>query len=295
MTIAFTAPHPPLPRIALPPGACDAHCHIFGPQARFPLAPNRAYTPPDVPEPVLRALHDNLGFSRCVLVQPAAHGFDHSALLDALARAPERYRGVALLDPQASPGSLARLNDAGVRGVRINFLPHLGPAPEVSNIRLAAARAAELGWHLAVHLDAPALLARQMLLERLQVPVVIDHMARVNPAEGTGGAAFIALRRLLQGGRIWVKLSGTDRLSRQPYPHDDAVELAALLVREAPDRVVWGTDFPHVNIAGPPPDDAALVALIDRIAPETALRRQLLVNNPAALYGFVAPVVAADA
>lgn len=273
---------------SLPQGSCDAHVHIFGPRARFPFAATRAYTPDDVPVPALRALHDRLGISRCVLVQSAAHGFDHAAVMEAMSLHPGRYRAVGRLDPAATPAQLAALDAGGMRGVRINYLPHLGHAPDDDAVRLAASRVAPLGWHLALHVDGPTLAARHAFFQSLPVPLVIDHMARVDGAQGPSSPGFTALRRLLQTGRIWVKLSGADRVSRQPYPHQDAIDLAAILLNDAPERCVWGTDFPHVNITGPMPDDAALLALVDRIAPTPGQKQRLLADNPAALYGFAA-------
>lgn len=270
----------------MPAGACDAHCHVFGPAGTLLYPAGAAFVPPDVPAEQVLALHQRLGFERAVVVQSAAHGTDHRALLDLLERAGGRYRGVALLAPDATACDLAALDAAGVCGARLHFVPHLGAEPGAGLIRRTVALVRELGWHLELHLTGDGVVDLEARIASLDVPVVIDHMARLDLAQGVGGPAVSALRRLLDTGRVWVKVSGVDRLSRIGSPYSDAVALAALLVAHAPERTLWGTDFPHVNIVGDPPDDALLVELIETIAPGRRARERLLVENPAEFFGF---------
>lgn len=274
-----------MPSLALPAGACDAHCHIFGPFDRFPLPDDRSFTPPEAPETALRRLHAHFGFARAVIVHSQGHGRDHAPLLDALARGHGRYRGVAVLGAQTSAEEVARLDAAGVRGVRFNFLAHLGGAPAAETIDAVLALVRPFGWHVAIHVTGADLLRYAGMIAAIDARVVIDHMAR--PALGEGlSACRDTLFRLLDSGRVWVKLSGADRISASGAPYHDVVPLARSLAAHAPERVVWGSDWPHVNVSGPMPDDAALVALIAEIAPSETMRRKLLVDNPAALFGF---------
>jgi 2-pyrone-4,6-dicarboxylate lactonase len=279
-------PNPTRPHIKLPPLSCDSHFHIFGPANVFPYAAQRAFTPHDAPKERLFALHAFLGFERGIFVQSSCHGTDHAAVLDALKDAKGRYRGVALLAPETPTQEIARLNDAGFCGVRFHFLPHLGAAPSYDAMRSVMRLIAPHGWHVAIHVTGKDLLAHLDFINSIAARVVIDHIARLDVAEGVGGAAFTALRRLLDGGRVWVKLSGTDRVSKQAPPFRDAVALARALAEHAPERVVWGTDWPHPNIDKYIPNDGQLVDSIAEIAPAEATRRRMLVDNPAELFGF---------
>ncbi|WP_028922613.1 amidohydrolase family protein [Pseudonocardia acaciae] len=276
-------PNPHRPSLSLPPGAVDAHCHIFGPTDRFPYAPDRTFTPPEAPLEHLEALHELLGLSRAVLVQSAAHGTDHASLLDALHRGAGRYRGVALIRPSTPPSQVAELHEAGVRGARLHFTPHLGPAPSAETITSIVDLVRPHGWHIALHVAGDGIAEHERMVRDLGAPVVIDHMARVDLRAGLNSPAVTALRRLLDTGRVWVKLSGADRLALRPPDLSDAAELAALLARHAPERVLWGTDFPHPNITGAAPDDGDLVDLLADITPDP---RALLVDNPVACYDF---------
>lgn len=267
----------------LPPQACDAHCHVYG---LIDTPVDAVFGPPDVTAEDVLALHERLGFERAVVVQSTAHAHDHRAMLDLLERAAGRYRGVALLAPEATPAELAALDAAGVRGARLHFAPHLGNAPSEARVQQVVGLVRELGWHLELHLTDRGLLDNAERIERFDVPVVIDHMARFDLAEGTAGPSVALLCRLLDTGRVWVKVSGVDRLSRTGPPYADAVEVAALLVEHAPERTLWGTDFPHVNVDGPAPDDRLLLGLVERIAPSVGARERLLVRNPAELFGF---------
>ncbi len=284
-TIPPPHPSPRKPRFVLPPGACDAHCHVFGPAARFPYAEGRRYTPPDAPSERLAALHRHLGISRAVLVQASAHGTDNRAMLDAIAQDPAHRRGVAMVEPDVSDAELERLHAGGVRAVRYNFVRHLGGAPDYATIDRMAARIAPLGWHLVLHLDAEDLVLHDAMLRRLAIPFVIDHMGRVEAGHGLDQPPFLRLLDLMQRPHAWVKVSGAERVSTALGDFADAVPFAARLVEVAPDRVLWGTDWPHPNVRVMP-DDGALVDLVPAIAPDHALQTKLLVDNPARLYGM---------
>lgn len=279
-------PNPSRPRQALPAGACDSHCHVFGPADKFPYAAGRAYTPPDAPFENLAALHRHLGLDRAVVVQAACHGADHSALLDALARSRGRYRGVALLRPGVADADIRALHDAGVRAARFNFVAHLGtpPAPEVFD-RIAQQIAA-FGWHLCLHVDGPALMQLLPRLRTLPLPFVVDHMGRVRAEHGLDDPAFQGLLGLAQVEGAWVKVSGVDRISNGRRPFREGLPLVAALARAMPDRLLWGTDWPHPNVAGDMPDEGELVDLFFEACPDAGVRQKILVDNPARLYGF---------
>ena len=279
-------PNPIRPRLVPPPGSCDSHFHVFGPGPVFPYAAERTFTPHDAPKAALLDLHAFLGFDRGVFVQSSCHGTDHAALVDLLTTTGGRYRGVALLAPDTPPTEVARLDAAGVRGVRFNFLPHLGGYPRRDDIDAVLRLVAPFGWHVAIHVTGRDLLACRDVVTAIDARVVIDHIGRVDVTEGSEGAAFTALRRLVDRGNVWVKLSGVDRVSRAGPPFGDAVALARMLAAHAPERVVWGSDWPHPNVERFVPNDGMLVDLIPEIAPDAAMRRRMLVDNPAELFGF---------
>jgi predicted TIM-barrel fold metal-dependent hydrolase len=268
---------------ALPSGSCDSHCHVFGPAEHFPFSPNRKYEPEDSPKEALAALHRRLGVERAVIVQASAHGTDNGAMLDALAWRPETYRGVAIIDSDIDDRTLTRMQQAGVRGIRFNFVKSLGGYPDPEEFRSAVERAAHLGWHVVLHLKGEDLLTLKDEIAGLPLPFVIDHMGRIDVALGVGQPAFAALLELVRRGDGWVKLSGAERMTAAPY--DDAVPFARALLDAAPERILWGTDFPHPNLASPV-DEGDLVQLIPRFARTPEEQERLLVTNPAALYGF---------
>ena len=270
-------------RFAVPALACDAHCHVFGPADRFPYAAGRRYTPEDRPKEVLAALHARLGLGRAVIVQASCHGTDNRAMLDALRADPARYRGVAMIDDATPDAELRTMHAAGVRGIRFNFIGALGGAPDMALFQRAADRARPLGWHMVMQLQGDGVREMADVIRGLNMPVVIDHMGRVDPALGVEGAAFRALLDLLRDERIWVKLSGAERMTAAPFR--DALPFARALMRAAPARVLWGTDFPHPNLTVPV-DERELLNLVPDFAPEPGERQRLLVDNPAALYGF---------
>ena len=279
-----SAPHP-LP--SLPARACNAHCHVIGPRARFPFPTGAAYTPAaDAPREALYALNDRQGLQRCVVVQSSAHGFDNSATAWALAGRPGHYRGIALLPTDVADGELRRLDRAGFCGVRFNFMAHLGAGAPVEGMLALAARFAPLGWHLQVHTSPDMLPFLGAALRNAPVPVVIDHIGRIDAARGQHQPAFVALQRLMEDERFWVKVSGIDRITRTGPPYADALPFAQQLMADHGGRVVWGNDWPHPNHAEAQVDDDLLLALVAQIAPTDAARQRLLVDNPQRLYGF---------
>jgi 2-pyrone-4,6-dicarboxylate lactonase len=270
----------------MPPHGCDAHCHVFGPHATFPYAPDRAYTPPDAPKQSLAALQSILGIERAVLVQASCHGTDNRAMLDAIETSAGRYRGVAIVDASFTETDYAALHDGGIRGVRFNFVEHLGGKPDMDLFHLVVQRIRPLGWHLVVHLDAADIPEVSTLLRPLSVPFVIDHMGRVKADGGLDQPPFRALLDLLTLDTCWVKVCGAERVSTAGPPFLDAVPFARAIVGAAPDRVLWGTDWPHPNVGRFMPNDGDLVDLISEIAPDEVQRQKLLVRNPANLYGW---------
>lgn len=274
------------PSIALPRHACDAHVHVFGPQGRFPYASGRTFTPAESPKETLFELHARMGIQRCVVVQSSCHGFDNAVTEDALEAKGGAYRGVALLPTDVPETELRRLDAAGFRAVRFNYMGHLGKATPIEDVVTFAARLAPLGWHVLVHCDSNLIAEVVRGLARSPVPVVIDHMGRIDASRGIDQPEFRALRAALRDDRFWVKVSGSDRCSRAGPPYADAVPFARMLVDEFVDRVLWGTDFPHPNVTGGTPDDVLLADLLAEIAPTLTQRQALLVDNPHRLYRF---------
>jgi 2-pyrone-4,6-dicarboxylate lactonase len=270
----------------MPARACDAHCHVFGPAARFPYARDRTYTPPDAPKESLAALHATLGIERAVLVQASCHGTDNRAMLDAIHTSGGRYRGVAILDASFTESDYAALHDGGIRGVRFNFVQHLGGRPDMKVFDHVVQRVRPFGWHLIVHLDAVDIPELSSLLRTLSVPFVIDHMGRVKADGGLDQRPFRALLDLMKLDTCWVKVSGAERVSTAGPPFHDALPFARAIVDAAPDRVLWGTDWPHPNVGRFMPNDGDLVDLVYEIAPDEVQREKLLVRNPANLYGW---------
>lgn len=282
-------PHPdPHPSRAFvpPPGACDSHCHIFGPAEVFPFSATRTYTPPDAGLELFEQLQARLGLARAVFVQASCHGTDNAAMLDALERGAGRYAGVAMIDEQTSDAQLRRMHEVGVRGARFNFVRHLGGAPDLDTFWRLVDRVMPLGWHIVLHFDAQDLPAYDDLLDRMPTSYVIDHMARVDASRGTDQPPFQHLLERLRDERCWVKVSGAERLTQDgPPPYDDVVPFARALIEAAPDRTLWGTDWPHPNVRHVP-DDGDLLDLLADFAPDEATRDSILVDNPGRLYDF---------
>ncbi len=286
-------PDPSRPRLALPPGSVDAHCHVFGPGDVFPYAPERKYTPCDASAEQLFALRDHLGFARNVIVQATCHGRDNRALVDALCKAGGRARGVATVGRDISHSQLAELHAAGVRGVRFNFVRRLVDFTPRDELMEIASRIAELGWHVVVYFEAVDLPELWDFFTTLPTQVVVDHMGRPDVGQPIDSPPFeLFLRLMREHENVWSKVSCPERLSQsgppalpgEAAPYRDVVPFARRVVEQFPDRVLWGSDWPHPNLKDHMPDDGLLVDFIEQIAPTEALRHKLLVDNPMRLY-----------
>ena len=286
-------PAPSVPSFKLPPGAVDAHCHVFGPGDVFPYAPQRKYTPCDAGKEQLFALRDRLGFARNVIVQATCHGSDNRALLDALESAGDKARGVVTLAPDVTDAELQQMHAAGVRGARFNFVKRLVDFTPKAELQRTAERIAPLGWHVVVYFEAVDLPELWAFFISLPTTVVVDHMGRPDvglPPDGPQFELFVDLMR--KHPNVWTKVSCPERLSvtgpkaldGEQEAYRDVVPFARRLVETFPDRVLWGTDWPHPNLKDHMPDDGLLVDFIPHIAPTQALQHALLVNNPMRLY-----------
>ncbi len=271
-----------------PPGACDTHFHVFGPSDRFPYAPDRRYTPPDSPLEDYFVLMEKLGIERGVVVHPNLHGSDNAVTLDAVARSDGRFLGIVKLEASAAFEDLRRLDALGVRGVRFAFNPRHGGTFDSDLFDRAAGWCARLGWQIELHSAPEDLVRLAGRLARAGVPVVIDHFGRVDVSLGLDQEPFRVLLDLAKERHVWVKLTGADRISRTGPPYGDVVPFARALIAAAPDRVVWGTDWPHsayFDRAGMP-NDGALMNLMVAFAPDARARVRILVDNAARLFGF---------
>jgi 2-pyrone-4,6-dicarboxylate lactonase len=286
-------PDPSQPRFRAPPGAVDAHCHVFGPGARFPYAPERKYTPCDASREQLFALRDRLGLARNVVVQATCHGADNRALVDALRHSDGRARGVATVKRGITDAELQWLHDAGVRGTRFNFVRRLVDFTPKDELLEIAQRIAPLGWHVVVYFEAADLPELWDFFTALPTTVVVDHMGRPDVTKPVDGPEFeLFVKMLREHPNIWSKVSCPERLSvagppaldGERHAYRDVVPFARRIVETFPDRVLWGTDWPHPNLKNHMPDDGLLVDFIPHIAVTPALQRKLLVDNPMRLY-----------
>jgi 2-pyrone-4,6-dicarboxylate lactonase len=284
---------PSKPRFQLPPGSVDAHCHVFGPSDRFPYAPERKYTPCDASKEQLFALRDHLGFERNVIVQATCHGADNRALVDACISSGGRARGVATVRRDVSDQKLHELNAAGIRGVRFNFVKRLVDFTPKEELIEIAHRVAKLNWHIVIYFEAVDLPDLWDFFTGLPTVLVIDHMGRPDVSKPINGQEFELLVRFMrEHPNVWTKVSCPERLSVSGKPaldgeqdaYHDVVPFARRLVETFPDRVLWGTDWPHPNLKSHMPDDGLLVDFIPRIATSHELQRKLLVDNPLRLY-----------
>ncbi|ANY19605.1 2-pyrone-4,6-dicarbaxylate hydrolase [Tsuneonella dongtanensis] len=276
--------NPSKPRFVPPPGAVDAHCHVFGPMAQFPFSPKAKYLPEDAGPEQLFALRDHLGFSRNVIVQASCHGTDNSATLDAIAKSEGKARGVAVVDPAISERELEALHEGGIRGIRFNFLKRLvDDAPKDKFLEVS--RRLPKGWHVVIYFEADFLEDLRPFMDAIPVPLVVDHMGRPDVTQGPEGPDAKAFRRLLEGREdIWFKPTCPDRLDPTGDPWSAFADAVAPLVADYPDRCIWGTDWPHPNMHDCPPDDGHIVDMIPRIAPTVEVQLKLLVDNPGKLY-----------
>ncbi|MFT4051416.1 MAG: amidohydrolase family protein [Microbacterium sp.] len=292
---------PSVPTFRLPAGAVDAHCHVFGPGARFPYAPERKYTPCDASAAQLFALRDRLGFERNVIVQATCHGADNRALVDALNRSAGRARGVATVRRDVTDEQLSELHEAGVRGVRFNFVKRLVDRVPTDSLEEIVAKIAPLGWHVVIYFEAEDLPELYDFFSGIPTDVVVDHMGRPDVTKDADGEDFsLFLRFMRENPNVWTKVTCPERLSvtgpralpgessgegsGEQHAYTDVVPFARRVALEFPDRVLWGTDWPHPNLKDHMPDDGLLVDFIPRIAPTAALQQKLLVDNPRRLY-----------
>jgi predicted TIM-barrel fold metal-dependent hydrolase len=279
------------PSNPLPAFACDTHAHVFGPYERFPLAPDRRYTPPLAPFEEYVAMLNRVGFERGVLVHASANGFDCSATLDALARAGGQLRGIVVVPPQTSDTVLESMHAQGVRGIRFTeTAASVAGPPSTGTLTLKdlidwGPRLAELGWHAQIWANCDRFVEAAPALLRMNIPLVLDHMGYFNAALGVAEQGFQSLLRLLGSGRVWVKLTAIRNSRRAPL-YDDLRPFHEALVREAPDRLIWGSDWPYINMNDDPPDVGALVNLLDTWLDDDVSRMKIFVTNPASLYGF---------
>jgi len=284
---------PSKPKFVLPAGAVDAHCHVFGPGEQFPYAPERKYTPCDAPKEQLFALREHLGFARNVIVQATCHGDDNRALVDALMHSGGKARGIATVKRHVTDQALQALHSAGVRGVRFNFVKRLVDFTPRDELLEIARRIAPLGWHVVIYFEAADLPELWEFFTALPTPIVVDHMGRPDVTKPVDGPEFeLFVRFMRENANVWAKVSCPERLSRsgppalnaETAPYRDVVPFARRIVETFPDRVLWGTDWPHPNLQNHMPDDGLLVDFIPHIATSAALQKKLLVDNPVHLY-----------
>jgi 2-pyrone-4,6-dicarboxylate lactonase len=284
---------PSKPRFQLPPGAVDAHCHVFGPGDQFPYAPERKYTPCDASKDQLFALRDHLGFEKNVIVQATCHGSDNRALVDALKHSHNKARGVATVKRDVTDAELQDMHAAGVRGTRFNFVRRLADFTPREVLLEIANRIAPLGWHVVVYFEAQDLPELYDFFTALPTTVVVDHMGRPDVSKLVDGPEFaLFVKMMREHSNIWSKVSCPERLSvagpkalnGEQHAYQDVVPFARHLIETFPDRVLWGTDWPHPNLKDHMPDDGLLVDFIPQIATTPELQRKLLVDNPTRLY-----------
>jgi 2-pyrone-4,6-dicarboxylate lactonase len=285
--------NPSKPQFTSPPGSVDAHCHVFGPGDKFPFAPERKYTPCDASAAQLFALRDRLGFDKNVVVQATCHGADNSALLDALTQSSGKAKGVVTVRRNVTDQQLHAMHEAGVRGVRFNFVKRLVDFTPKDELMEIAARIAPLGWHVVIYFEAVDLPELWDFFTALPTTVVVDHMGRPDVSKPIDGPEFsLFVKFMREHPNVWSKVSCPERLSLGGPPalngernaYRDVVPFARNIVETFPDRVLWGTDWPHPNLKGHMPDDGLLVDFIPHIAINAELQRKLLVDNPTRLY-----------
>lgn len=280
-------PNPRAPRSPVPAGACDSQFHVFGPRERYPVRPGAAYEMPTATWEAARRMHGALGITRGVIVQATTYGADHAVVLDALAALGPGYRGCAnaAVLVERDDAYLARLHDAGVRGARFSR-QGLGITLSGADFDRSIARVRELGWYVKVQPEAAGIVGQVERFEGLGLPVVIDHMARPGLAGGRADPSLAKLLSLLEGGDFWVMLSLSEKISQQGFPWGDVVPVAHACLAAAPDRCIWGSDWPHPVSVKQPPNEGDLMDLLFRFAPDAATRQRVLVDNPARLFGF---------
>jgi 2-pyrone-4,6-dicarboxylate lactonase len=278
-------PHPKKPRIKAPPGACDTHIHLFGPAAKYPFAPDSPYIAHDALPETVFALQDKLGMSTAVIVSPGGYGRNYSLLADVLTKYPERFRGIALLRDDTPSSEIGRLTKLGVRGMRMMSHKRGQHVPNYS--KEIAARVHEHGWHIQFYPHGTDIVEYADKLLALPNQIVLDHFASIPAAGGVDQPAVKAVLKMLDTGKVWLKLSGPMRCTAEPPPYPSVTPLAHVFVKHAPERMVWGSDWPHVNLDGMVmPNDGDLLDLLAEWVPEAAVRNRILTQNAKALYGF---------
>jgi predicted TIM-barrel fold metal-dependent hydrolase len=287
-------PNTRAPKVTLPPNSCDTHFHVFGPPEKFPFVSTHEYTPPAAPLEHYLKMIAVIGIERAVVVQPSVHGLDNSATLDAIRNANGNFRGVGRIDDKTSKDDLRRLHEGGIRGVRFNLLDRPRGNIKLDLLDRCVENVTALGWSVDLHIDTKNLLEQEKRIRNMPVPVVIDHIARVKPAEGIDQPGFQLLLDLMKLKHVWSKISGADKICNtrvEAYfglPFVEVIPYARAVIAAAPERVIWGTDWPHSNTFAPgyTPNDGDLIDLLAEFAPDERTRRKILVDNPAVLYGF---------
>ena len=282
------------PKFTPPPDSCDTHFHVFGPPEQFPFVSTHEYTPPAAPLEHYKKMIAVVGIERAVVVQPSVHGLDNSATLDAIKNSAGQFRGVGRIDDKTTKDELKRLHAGGIRGVRFNLLDRPRGNVKLDVLDRCVENIAGLGWSLDLHIDIKNLIDQETRIRKMPVPVVIDHIARVKPAEGLNHPGFQLLLELATLKHVWVKVSGADKICNTQVhsyfglPFIEVIPYARAVIAAAPDRVLWGTDWPHSNTFAPghTPNDGDLVDLLAEFAPDPATRKRILIDNPATLYGF---------
>ena len=283
-------PNPRTPQFRTPPGTCDTHFHVFGPPEKFPYSSQRVYTPPAAPLEHYLAMADIVGLHRGVAVTPMAHGTDNEATLDAIARSKGRLLGMAKIDDSFSDKDLERLHAGGIRGVRFNLIEASGGAVNLPLFERIADRIKGLGWCICFHAMPDELVEHAAWFPTLPTKVIIDHIGRISFELGVKQKPFQCLLDLARNEKMWIKTSGADRQKSRGFAMDDVVPYTIALAEIAPDRLIWGTDWPHGNIFKPNsiPNDGDLIDFLPKLMPDAAIRQKILVDNPARLFGFAA-------
>jgi len=281
-------PDPTRPSFDVPPGAIDCHAHVFGPESRYPYSPGRGYTPPDASLASFLRLHEVLGIERAVLTQPSVYGTDNRAILDAVAQCGERMLAVAAVGEDVTDRELEELNAQRVRGVRVNLVDKGGmPFDGIGAVRRFTERIRDFGWHLEVLIHVHEFEDLRRTLNSMAVDVVVGHLGYMKTDHGLDNPGFREFLELVRDGNCWVKLTGAYRITaRDRLPYDDVTPFARALIEANPDRMVWGSDWPHPTFWGAMPNDGGLFDQLAEWAPDAETRRKILVDNPRALYGF---------
>jgi predicted TIM-barrel fold metal-dependent hydrolase len=281
-------PNPKTPRFTPPAGTCDTHFHIMGPPEVFPFVASRLYTPPAAPVEHYLSMAKAVGIERGVLVVPAVHGFDNRVMHDAIAKADGRLRGMVRANPNASEADNKALHAQGVRGIRFNLRPKLAGKFDENELLGIVGRIRDLPWCVCLHTEAELIVKNAELIRRLDMPTIIDHFGQVDPAKGVDQPDFRVILDLMGEKHVWMKIASADRYMHEGKAFGDIVKLARALIAKAPDRIIWGTDWPHAYIyeAGGMVNDGDLMNMMIDFPPSEAARKKILVDNPARLFGF---------